>query len=429
MQEVLRRPSILSGTVTPPGDKSISHRAAIFNALADGSARVENFCPGSDGIATLRCLRQLGVSVTGDPLGITITGGQLHEPSDVLNAGNSGTTMRLLAGVLAGQPFLSVLTGDRSLRSRPMDRVITPLRLMGAHIRSRNDNTFAPMAVHGGGLHGIRYAMPVASAQLKSALLLAGLSADGETVLEQPARSRDHTERLFAAMGVPVQEDGLTLTLRPGRLQPVDVTVPADISSAAYWLVAAVCHPHAEVRVCGVGINPSRTGILDALEAMGADIRVENRRIQGGEPVADLVARSSALRATEIGGELVPRLIDEVPVLALAACFARGTTVIRDAKELRVKESDRIRTTTRELSRLGARVQELPDGLKITGGVSLTGASCRSYGDHRLAMTLGVAGLLASGATVVRGAQATAVSYPSFWTDLKGLLRDERVPA
>ncbi len=434
MQETLRRPPVLSGTVVPPGDKSISHRAAIFNALAEGSARVENFCPGSDGAATLRCLRQLGVSITGQAPSIiisegTLSGGPLQEPNDVLDAGNSGTTMRLLAGVLAGQPFLSVLTGDRSLRSRPMDRVVAPLRLMGATIQGRRGDTLAPLAICGGGLRGIRYALPVASAQLKSALLLAGLSAEGETVLEQPTRSRDHTERLFAAMGVPVEEQGLTLTLRPGRLRAVDVTVPADISSAAYWLVAGVCHPDAQVRVRGVGVNPSRTGILEVLKAMGADITVEERPAQGGEPVADLVARSSTLRAVDIGGELVPRLVDEVPVLALAACFARGTTTIRDAQELRVKESDRLRTTARELVRLGARIEELPDGLRITGGAPLSGAVCRSYSDHRLAMTLGVAGLLASGTTTVRGAQAAAVSYPSFWTDLKGLLSKASVPA
>ncbi len=421
MHEIVSRPSHLAGIVTPPGDKSISHRAAIFNAIAEGSARIKNFCPGDDGAATLRVLRQLGVTIEEDGGTLAIGGEALRESADVLDTGNSGTTTRLMAGMLAGQPFVSVLTGDASIRSRPMDRIVTPLRLMGAEVLGRHGGRLAPLAIRGGELHGICYRMPVASAQLKSALLLAGLFAQGETVLEQPARSRDHTELLFGAMGVPVREDALTLTVRPGRLKAVDVTVPADISSAAFWLVAGVCHPDAEVRVRGVGMNPSRTGILDALWAMGADISVEDPRTQGGEPVADLVARSSILEATEIGGDMIPRLIDEIPILAVAACFAKGATVITDAEELRVKESDRIVTTVRELSRLGSRVEELPNGLRITGGVPLTGSECESHGDHRIAMTLGIAGLLASGTTSVQDAELASVSYPSFWSDLRAM--------
>jgi 3-phosphoshikimate 1-carboxyvinyltransferase len=421
MQEVVSRPTRLAGTVTPPGDKSISHRAAIFNAIAEGQARVQNFCPGADGASTLRVLRQLGVEFEQDGLTLAIAGGALQEPVDVLDTGNSGTTTRLMAGVLAGQPFLSVLTGDHSIRARPMGRIVTPLRLMGADVLGRDGGNLAPLAISGGHLRGIRYRMPVASAQLKTALLLAGLFAEGETVLEQPALSRDHTELLFGAMGVPVREDGLTLTLSPGRLCAVDVTVPADISSAAYWLVAGVCHPNAEVRVKGVGINPSRTGILDALRSMGADITIEDRRTQGGELVADLVARSGSLEAIDVGGDMVPRLIDEIPVLALAACFARGTTVIRDAQELRVKESDRIATTTAELSRLGGLVEGTDDGLRITGVAKLTGAVGESHADHRIAMTLGVAGLLAGGTTTIQGAETASVSYPSFWSDLRTL--------
>ncbi|MEX2599108.1 MAG: 3-phosphoshikimate 1-carboxyvinyltransferase [Dehalococcoidia bacterium] len=419
MQAVISSAKQIRGTLTPPGDKSISHRAAIFNAIAEGEARVDNYGPGADCQSTLRVLRGLGVEIEGDGKpSFRIRGGALREPTDVLNTGNSGTTTRLLAGVLAGQPFLTVVTGDRSIRSRPMARITQPLRLMGAHIDGREDGKLAPLAFRGGNLKGIRYTLPVASAQVKSALLLAGLFADGETVLDQPALSRDHTELMFRAMGVPVEERGLTVSVRPGRLKAQDVTVPADISSAAYWLVAGVCHLDAEVRVQGVGVNPSRTGILDALQAMGADVRVENQRTQGGEAVADLVARSSTLHAAEFGGELIPRLIDEVPVLALAACFAKGTTVIRDAAELRVKESDRIMATAKELSRLGAKVEEMPDGLRITGGVALRGASCRSYSDHRIAMTMGIAGVLASGETKVSGAECASVSYPSFWQDL-----------
>lgn len=430
MRKIARRPKRLRGDVTPPGDKSISHRAAIFNAIADGEARVENYGTGADLASTLRVLRGLGARIERESDGaLTIRGGALEEPQDALNAGNSGTTTRLMAGVLAGQPFLSVLTGDRSIRSRPMARITEPLRLMGARVDGRDGGRLAPLTFRGGALRGVRYRMPVASAQVKSALLLAGLFAEGETILDQPAASRDHTELMFRAMGVPVAEDRLTVRVSPGRLAAMDVRVPADISSAAYWLVAAVCHPDAEARVRNVGVNPTRTGILDALEMMGADVRVENRREEAGEPVADLVARSSALRAVEIGGDLIPRLVDEVPALALAACFAEGTTVIRDAAELRVKESDRLMATRAELSRLGASVEELDDGLRITGGRKLRGAAHKTYGDHRIAMTAGVAGLLADGETIIRAAETAAVSYPTFWDDLESLGEPRRPAA
>ena len=421
MQATVRHARRLRGSITPPGDKSISHRAAIFNAIADGEARIENYGPGADCLSTLRIMRALGAGIEADGASLVVRGGLPTEPGDVLNAGNSGTTMRLVSGVLAGASFMSVLTGDASLRSRPMARIVEPLRLMGARVEARQDGTLAPLVFGGGALHGIRYRMPIASAQLKSCLLLAGLFADDETVLEQPALSRDHTELMFRAMGADVVEDGLTVSVKPGRLTPVDVVVPADISSAAYWLVAAVCHPDAEVVVRSVGVNPSRTGVLDALQAMGADIRIENRRSEGGEPVADLTARSSSLEATEIGGDMIPRLVDEVPVLALAACFAKGTTHIKDAAELRLKESDRLRGTNRELSRLGANIEEMADGLRITGGAKLSGAACRSANDHRMAMTLGVAGLLASGRTTVSSAESASVSYPTFWDDLGSL--------
>ena len=422
MQMTVRHPRRLRGDVIPPGDKSISHRAAIFNAIADGEARVENYGTGADLASTLRVLRGLGTEIERhDDGAFTVRGGILSEPTDILNTGNSGTTTRLMAGVLAGQPFMSVMTGDRSIRSRPMARIVEPLRLMGAEVDGREEGKLAPLTFRGGSIHGIEYRMPVASAQVKSALLLAGLFAEGETTLEQPAVSRDHTELMFRSMGVEVIEDGLTVSVRPGRLTAMDVTVPADISSAAYWLVAGVCHPDAEVRVRNVGVNPTRTGILDALAMMGADVSVENERTEGGEPVADLVARSSNLRATEIGGDLIPRLVDEVPVLALAACFAEGTTVIRDASELRVKESDRLMASRVELSRLGAQVEELEEGLRITGGRALRGSKHRTYADHRIAMTMGVAGLVASGETTIQSAQTASVSYPTFWDDLVSL--------
>jgi len=290
MQAAVRRPKRLTGTITPPGDKSISHRAAIFNAIADGEARIDNYGPGADCQSTLRVLRALGTQIDGKASSFTVRGGILREPTDILNTGNSGTTTRLMAGVLAGQSFLSVMTGDKSIRSRPMGRIVDPLRLMGADVDGRDGGKLAPLTFRGRALHGIEYRLPVASAQLKSALLLAGLFADGETVLAQPALSRDHTELMFRAMGAEVVEEGLSVSVKPARLRAVDVTVPADISSAAYWLVAAVCHPDAELTVMGVGTNPTRTGILDALQAMGADLSVVNERVEGGEQVADLVA-------------------------------------------------------------------------------------------------------------------------------------------
>ncbi|MBI4232919.1 MAG: 3-phosphoshikimate 1-carboxyvinyltransferase [Chloroflexi bacterium] len=425
MRQVVTAPVCLQGTVTPPGDKSISHRAALFNAIAQGTARVVNYSPGGDCLSTLRCLRALGVEWERDGDGVLAiqgTGGALREPEDVLNAGNSGTTVRLLSGILAGQPFFSVVTGDRSLRSRPMGRVVQPLRLMGADVRARKGDTQLPLVIQGGSLRGIEYSLPVASAQLKSCLLLAGLFAQGETILHEPAASRDHTERMLQAMGARLTVDGRTVRLQPGQPTALDVRVPADISAAAFWLVAGVAHPNASVRVNGVGINPTRTGVLDALTAMGASVRVTNLREEGGEPVADLVAQSSVLRGTEISGDLVPRLLDEIPVLAVAACFAQGTTVIRDAAELRVKESDRLRTMAQELGRLGAEVQELPDGLVIQGTHRLQGARCRSYGDHRVAMSLAIAGLLGQGETLIEGAECASISYPGFWDQLRSLM-------
>ena len=430
MRVHLHRPSQLEAAITPPGDKSISHRAVILNAIAEGRARIENFSSGADCASTVRCLRALGVPIRwlpGDEAfpngrselvvqGVGATG--LRESATVLNAGNSGTTLRFLAGLLAGQPFLSVLTGDQSLRSRPMDREVKPLRLMGAQVWGRGEGSLAPLAVKGGDLQGIEYPLPEASAQLKSTLLLAGLFAQGELCLSQPAPSRDHTEQLLHAMGASLTVDGLSIRLTPGPLRAVDVTVPADVSSAAFWLVAAMCHPQAHLTLRGVGVNPSRAGILEVLARMGGRISLQNPRQEGGESVADLVAESSELQGVEIAGDLVPLVIDELPVLALAACFARGATVIRDAAALRVKESDRISTTVEALGRLGADIQELPDGMAIRGTGRLRGTTCGSHGDHRLAMTLGVAGLLAEGTTLVDGAQAAAVSYPTFWRDL-----------
>lgn len=427
MRRSIYPPARLTGTLMPPGDKSISHRSAILNAMAEGKAMVTNYSPGGDCASTLRCLRAMGVPIrrleADGSLAISGVGLEgFREPANILNAGNSGTTMRFLSGLLAGQPFLSILTGDSSLRSRPMDRIIRPLSQMGARIQGRDNDSKAPLAIRGGGLRGIEYSMPVASAQLKSCLIIAGLFAQEETTLHQPAASRDHTELMLQQMGAVLVEDGLTVKVQPGHpLRALDVHVPADISSAAYWLVAGVCHPSARVTVTSVGINPTRAGIIQALQSMGAKLTITNHRMAGGEEVADVLAESSDLTATEVAGDLIPRLLDEAPVLALAACFARGTTVIRDAQELRVKESDRIVTTVQELSRLGADIRELPDGMEIRGTRRLKGAVSLTHGDHRLAMTLGVAGLLAQGETEIQGAEVASISYPGFWDDLDKL--------
>lgn len=428
MARTVRPAARLRGEVRLPGDKSISHRVAMFGALAAGRTTAENFLPGADCRSTLAILRALGVESTLEveargTTHLTVEGVGLHglrEPDDVLDAGNSGTSLRLFSGLLAGQPFLSILTGDASLRSRPAARVIEPLRQMGADLRARAGDRLPPLVINGGALRGIGYATPVASAQVKSAVLLAGLFATGETSVTEPAASRDHTERLLRAMGADVRRDGLTVSVRPpeAELCPLDLRIPGDISAAAFWLVAALAHPDAEITLRGVGLNPTRSGIVDVLRQMGGEIEVLEERSQGGEPVADLVAHSSRLRGVEVRGAIIPRLIDELPALALAAALADGATMIADAAELRVKESDRIATTARELRRFGVGVEERADGMTIQGGTRLSGAVCTPDGDHRLAMTVAIAGLLAGGDTVVEDAACVAVSYPAFWQDL-----------
>ncbi len=425
MPLTIARPRSLRGEIIAPGDKSVSHRAIMFNALSNtGTAHVTNFSPGADCTSTVEMMRELGVKITreagpegaGDNLTVTGVGlNGIQEPAEILDAGNSGTTTRLMSGVLAGRDMLAVLTGDNSLKSRPMGRVINPLTEMGAVISGRADNTLAPLVFHGGSLRGIEYEMPVASAQLKSCLLLAGLRADGPTRLVQPAESRDHTERMFDAMGATLSRDGLTLELHPGELETVDVDVPGDISSAAFWMVAGVTHPDAELLIKNVGINPTRAGIITALQMMNADLTLQDERTIAGEPVADILIRSSELKATEISGDIVPLLIDEIPVLAVAAAVAEGTTVFKDAEELRVKESDRIQASIDWLVGADVDATGTPDGMIITGAESFGGGSFESFDDHRLAMSLGVAGMISREPITVLDPDVAGISYPNFW--------------
>lgn len=419
----------LRGEITVPGDKSVSHRSVIFNAVANGTARVTNFLPGEDCLSSIACMRALGVEIEFDLAARTVRvdGRGLHglvEPADILNAGNSGTTTRLLTGLLSGFPFLSIITGDDSLRSRPMKRVIEPLKKMGAQISGRKNDTLAPLVIRGGNLKGFNYRLPVASAQLKSCLLLASLFAEGQTILTGLIDSRDHTERMLAAMGAPLQTSAEALVM-PGpaqQLRAVDVEVPGDISSAAFWLVAASAHPDADLTLRNVGVNPTRTGLIDALEEMGADITRLNERMVAGEPVADLRVKSARLRGAGVSGNMIPRLVDEVPALAVAALFASGKSAVRDAAELRVKETDRIATIASEFGKLGATVETQPDGLVINGQAGkLTGGTADSHGDHRMAMALAIAALLLpEGQSVnIANPDCADVSYPGFWDDLE----------
>ncbi len=416
----------LRGRVRVPGDKSISHRALMLGAIAQGETRIQGLLLGEDPRSTAACFQAMGVTLSDlEQDWVTVQGvglENLQEPADVLNAGNSGTTLRLMLGLLAAQSgkFFTV-TGDSSLRSRPMGRVITPLSQMGAQIWGRQGHSRAPLAVLGQPLQPLHYHSPVASAQVKSCILLAGLLTAGDTTVTEPHRSRDHSERMLQAFGakLTVDPDQPIVTLHgPAPLTGQTVIVPGDISSAAFWLVAAAITPGSDLVIENVGINPTRTGILTALAAMGADITLENQRLATGEPVADLRVRHSTLQGTTIGGELIPQLIDEIPILAVAALFAQGTTTIQDAAELRVKESDRIAAMASQLGAMGAKVTEAPDGLTITGGIPLQGATVDSLTDHRVAMSLAIAALGAQGATILHRADAAAVSYPSFWPTL-----------
>ena len=419
----------LRGTLTVSGDKSISHRAVMLGSLATGTTEIEGFLPGEDCLSTIRCFRSMGVQIEQNGSSVKVFGRGLREltaPAGILDCGNSGTTTRLLSGVLAAQHFNSVLSGDASIQRRPMKRIMIPLRAMGADITSVSGNDCAPLSVHGKQLYGIHFNSPIASAQVKSAVLLAGLYASGQTTVTEPALSRDHTERMLRSFGAKVLtgnfEDRPSVTVTETQnLYGTEISVPGDISSAAFFLVGASIVPGSEVVLRNVGINPTRDGVISALRAMGAKIEVLEVRNEDSEPAADLLVRYAPLHGTEIGGALIPRLIDELPVLA-AAAVAEGRTVIRDAAELKVKESNRIRTMAEGLSRLGAKVEETEDGLIIDGGAALHGGAVESYSDHRIAMSFAILSLVTDGEVHISDPDCVNISAPTFYEDLKGLL-------
>jgi 3-phosphoshikimate 1-carboxyvinyltransferase len=443
MRQLIIRPSgALHGTVSVPGDKSISHRALLLGALALGDTRVRGWLPAEDCQATLRCVRGLGVEVEQQSETELVVHGAglrgLREPADVLDCGGSGTTMRLLAGILAGQPFTSVLTGNEALRRRPMGRVAEPLRKMGATVLGRGDGRLPPLAIKGGGLQAMDYFMPVASAQVKSALLLAGLFAEGTTIVHEPGPARDHTERMLRSFGVRLAVDGSRISVTGGqelRAPEEWLTVPADFSSAAFPILAAAIVPGSIVQLAEIGVNPTRTGLLDLLLAMGGDVQLVGPRSSSGgaggdgtaivdEPLADLIVRAGPLRAAEAAGDVVVRAIDEFPILTVAATQAVGETQIRDAAELKVKETDRIGAVAQELRKMGAQIEERLDGLIIHGPTALIGAQVDSHRDHRLAMALAVAGLVAQGETCVHDAGVIDDSFPGFVETMRALGAD-----
>ena len=421
----LTRTKGLHGTISIPGDKSISHRSVMFGAIADGTTTIRNFLMGADCLATIDCFRSMGINIEVTDEMVTVHGKGLHgltKPDKILDVGNSGTTTRLISGILAGQDFDVTLSGDASLNSRPMKRIMTPLNAMGADITSINNNGCAPLLIRGSKIKAFHYDSPVASAQVKSAVLLAGLYGDGPTSVTEPAVSRNHTELMLRSFGAAVQCEGKTATIYPPKkLTGQDIVVPGDISSAAYFIVAGLITPDSEITMKHVGINPTRDGLIKVCEAMGADITLSNVNDSGGEPTADITVRTSNLHGTEIGGEIIPTLIDEIPVIALLACFAEGETVIKNAEELKVKESNRINLMVNNLKRMGADAVATDDGMIIHGGKTLTGISLNCKYDHRIAMTFSIAGINADGEMDIEDAECVDVSYPDFYETLEKL--------
>lgn len=414
---VIQKIKKAAGQIKVPGDKSISHRAVMLGSLANGVTEISGFLKGADCLSTIDCFRKMEIDIDINGENVTVHGNGLRglkKPDEMLYTGNSGTTTRLLCGILAGQNFDTSITGDVSIQKRPMGRVVQPLSMMGAKI----ENEYCPLYITGTKLHGIDYKMPVASAQVKTAIILAGLYADGETVIHEIEKSRDHTELMLSAMGADLTVDNLDITVKPTNdLTAVNVDVPGDISSAAFFLVLGAIMPNSQITVTNVGINPTRTGIIDVLKDMGADITLENVHTSAGETVADITVRSSSLKGTTVGGDIIPRLIDELPIIAVAAVFADGQTVIKDAQELKVKETNRIRAVVDEFNKCGIDITETDDGMIINGGKSIHGADFKTYGDHRMAMSLTVLAQLADGESTLDDSDCACVSYPTFFDD------------
>lgn len=417
----IKKQTGLRGTLTVPGDKSISHRAVMFGALAKGTTRITHFLEGADCLSTISCFRKMGIEIERNQDQILVHGKGLHglqSPSGILDVGNSGTTTRLISGILAGQNFSSEIDGDASIRTRPMKRIMAPLASMGADIISRNNNGCAPLIINGKPLHAVHYDSPVASAQVKSCVLLAGMYADGITSVTEPFLSRNHTEIMLNYFGAKVSSTGTSAAIYPEPvLEARDIVVPGDISSAAYFIAAGLLTPDSEILLKNVGINPTRAGILKVCRSMGADITLLNENPEG-EPTADLLIRTSSLKGTIIEGADIPTLIDEIPMLAVMAAFAQGTTIIRDAQELKVKESDRIAVMVDNLKRMGADIEGTDDGMIIHGGRPLHGAAIDSHLDHRVAMSFAVAGTICEGKMEIQDAQCVDISYPEFYKDL-----------
>ena len=420
----------LKGEITVPGDKSISHRSVMFGALAKGTTTVTNFLQGADCLSTIECFKALGIPIENNGDTVVIHGKGLHgltAPSKELYTGNSGTTTRLISGILAAQNFITTLNGDASIQKRPMKRIITPLEMMGANIKSQLNNGCAPLTITGAPLHGIHYNSPVASAQVKSAILLAGLYADSETKVTEPALSRNHSELMLSSFGAHVtsianDDRSYTAAITPAdELYALDIEVPGDISSAAYFIVAGLITPHSEIVIKNVGINPTRDGIIRVCQQMGADITLDNVHYAGKEKVADIIVRHSDLQGITIEGDIIPTLIDEIPIIAILACFSNGTTHIKDAAELKVKESNRIDVMVNNLKAMGADIEATDDGMIIHGGKELHGAIIDSHLDHRIAMSFAIAGLNADGLTTIIGAECVDISYPEFYKDLHKL--------
>jgi len=420
MKSIMIMPaSSLRGEIAVPGDKSVSHRSIMLGAIARGITRVTGFLRGEDNMATMRAFRLMGIPIDDDGETVTITGKGAHglsEPSDVIDCGNSGTTIRLITGLLASQPFFSVVTGDQYLRKRPMKRIVEPLTLMGGRICGRSNGSLAPLAINGGGLKSISYNSPVSSAQVKSALMLAALYADGVSVITEPAPSRDHSERMFRLFGAKVQTSANMVSVEGGgELLGADISVPGDISSAAFFIVAALITPGSELLIRNVGVNPTRTGVIEILRLMGGNIELLDERDSSGEPVADILVKASDLKGVYVSGDLIPRAIDEFPAICIAAALADGVTSIRDARELRVKETDRISAMASNLRALGIDLDEVEDGMDIKGAERFSGGSVGSFGDHRIAMSISIAALASSGGIKVNDIECVSTSFPDFF--------------